>query len=831
MNIKSTKAALGLLLILGLMQFPQSDAAGNSLTQLDIRKTQADSSVEVTLYTTNPYGENVAVTKKSDNKYVILMPNLSDGVSRKPDLSNLGDMISDVDVKAVNDGGHGYTKVTLTTSKPLNIKTKLEKSMPVTAEQKAYRELIEKSRMQTFTPTYVHDTPQAKTQQTKSAVKNDKPADKTKTAEVKKQSENLQKQAEKQLADKKQKDEKLAAAQKEISVTNKQKIVEDEVKKNVGEKPQTSSTPISTPVEVSAVPAPIETVQAEPAPISDLDNSKKHGNPFNFLMLLVPIAGLFFLIKLIRNSVTASQELRKSFINNLADKPSEPANYENIIQDDNIGWQKKYQQYVSVASVNDENSFAQKAIVAADTNNFSYVSAAADNISDTISRIKRPSRKLESVNNTHTENIVQMKPQTSAMPVEIVEPIEIVEPPAVNTAPRSRKEKIAKNTNTKEIKKTKKVSVKKVVDAEVNKAVQALEQRINKLEAEKEMQEKQMLEAKAAQNDFEKHALKKKQEMKIMENKQPHEEEYLVSLEQLLMNSPDAEKTNLNEDMVLKELEQNFKDITVHREEDAIAANMINSISSISKIKKLKAFEENIALEETSRTKPAPKRRSDVVSSVSEESRHVNLGYSKLHSTSRILDGGNLSVGDLMAKSGKLLNKPMNDSQVKPKLEKPAAHVSSNDYSMATLDEFFALEEPASKATAPEFLSNRVAASLAQIKPSMKIQKPVPASSNMSNPIASANSDKKESALNGLIVKSGYNIDKNKGFYIVNLDGETALVGRIKEEIFVLKKFASNIEKPLQVRKDNPNVYMVKADGFRSLVEVGEDKMGVLIEL
>lgn len=58
-----------------------------------------------------------------------------------------------------------------------------------------------------------------------------------------------------------------------------------------------------------------------------------------------------------------------------------------------------------------------------------------------------------------------------------------------------------------------------------------------------------------------------------------------------------------------------------------------------------------------------------------------------------------------------------------------------------------------------------------------------------------------------------------------------ALIGRIKEEIFVLKKFDTQIEKPLQVRQDNPNVYMVKTDGFRSLVEVNDNKMGVLIEL
>ena len=54
---------------------------------------------------------------------------------------------------------------------------------------------------------------------------------------------------------------------------------------------------------------------------------------------------------------------------------------------------------------------------------------------------------------------------------------------------------------------------------------------------------------------------------------------------------------------------------------------------------------------------------------------------------------------------------------------------------------------------------------------------------------------------------------------------------RVGEEVYVLKKFDKNIDKPLQVRKDNPNVYMVKADDFKSLVEVGKDNMGVLIEL
>ena len=197
MNTKNTKAVLGLLLILGLMQLSPIQAEANSLTQLDIRKGQSDSSVEVTLYTTDPYGDNVAVTKKADNTYVILMPNLSGSSGAAPDISGIKDVVSDVDVKSVNDGGHGYTKVTLTTTRPISVKTRLEKSMPVTPEQQAYRDLIAKSRTRTFTPTYVQDE-QPKPVQSKVTDKSQSASsDKIKTAEVKKSVETAQKKLRK----------------------------------------------------------------------------------------------------------------------------------------------------------------------------------------------------------------------------------------------------------------------------------------------------------------------------------------------------------------------------------------------------------------------------------------------------------------------------------------------------------------------------------------------------------------------------------------------------------------------------------------------------------
>ena len=174
----------------------------------------------------------------------------------------------------------------------------------------------------------------------------------------------------------------------------------------------------------------------------------------------------------------------------------------------------------------------------------------------------------------------------------------------------------------------------------------------------------------------------------------------------------------------------------------------------------------------------------------------------------------NLSVSDLIATNNKFLNKP-------------EFKEDKNDYEVISVDEYFnIMDNDKSKVTSS--LSDVVANSLASIKPSHTQNTKT---SNITNPITKNQNETKADYLSGLIVKSGFNIDANRGFYLVSLDGKSAVVGRIGEEVFVLKKFDRNIDKPLQVRMDNPNVYMVKADNFKSLVEVEQNNMGVLIEL
>lgn len=766
MNKKTGKIGVILLLSLAMIPFSSLEANANSLTQLDIRKANsASASVDVTLYTTAPYADSIAVTKKSDNKYVILMPNVSSSAGSRPDLSGIKDIISDIDVKSVNDGAGGYTKVTLITTKPLNIRTHAQNSVPLTAEQKSYKNLITQSRTHTNTPVYI---PDSRKLEPKTTVTVNKPAQPVQMAAVKQEAasqkkDNILEVAQHKIKDNVQNKNNKTAEEKPKIVnaeTKKAEPLKEDISKHV---PET----VAAPVQKADVKPPVKNFGI----LSSLKSVKAHigrilpNMPITLAMVLLPVLGLIFLFKLIKTSVTSSNFLKKSFMEHLATQPVLATDYEEIISNPDLNWQEKYQKFVAETGRGNEE-------------------ASRPDVAKKYTFIKAGNTALQ---HDLADDIVKIKTKAGSNPA----PLE-----KINNKP---------------------VKQHIVMDD----AVEELERQIDMLEAEKEV--KPVIEEKSSMQED------------IRINDMMENEKYLVNLEKLLHDSPDVEKTNLDEDAILKSLEQNFKDITVQSEDNMISSRMsdMSRMAQMSTSKKLKAFANKVALEETYRNKPLPKTREEIKNSSKKEGKHVNLGQSKLHSNPRMLEGGNLSVADLIARSSKFMQNPAPKAEAVKPAAKPAKPIFEKEkgYSMATLDEFFALSDENNRVTASPSLSNKVAESLAQVKPSMKMQKAVPAQNNVTNPIAQLKSDTKENYLNGLIIKSGFNIDKNKGLYIVNLDGEAALVGRINDEIFVLKKFAHNVERPLQVRQDNPNVYMVKADGFRSLVEVNEDKMGVLIEL
>ena len=191
------------------------------------------------------------------------------------------------------------------------------------------------------------------------------------------------------------------------------------------------------------------------------------------------------------------------------------------------------------------------------------------------------------------------------------------------------------------------------------------------------------------------------------------------------------------------------------------------------------------------------------------EQRNIELGKSALHANKRRLKDANLDVADV-DKTPRIKYKPQ-------------------EYIMSSADELFSIidKENAERQAKLDMAKAELAKNNVVQAQAEEVKRPA----RQTNPIAQTRKETKDSYLNGLIVKSGYNIDQNKGFYIVNLDGKSALIGKVNDEVFVLKKFDKNVTNPIQVRHDNANVYMVKAGDFKSLVEVNSDKMGVLIEL
>ena len=628
-----------ILAALAVLCITFTSANASNLTQIDIKKT-ADSAVDVTFYTTGATS-NPMVTRKSNNKYVILMPNVAGTNAGTPDLSAVRDLVTNVDVKNVDDGMNGYTKVTFITTKPVNIKTHMQKSAPVSQEEKEAKALIAQVKSKPVAQTANVSKTLVTSSKETTKVSSDSKTQKTETKTSNKKISNNSKDKSipkilEQIPDKKI--SQAPVAPKSEKKTELPAVVPAST-------PDFSDTPSATlnSKDVENIEKASNSEKLSSKIKTKVQNTANRANHTGWTLILLPILGLLFLAKLVRNSIQKSIALKASFEEHLAEKPYVQENYDDIINDSDMNWQERYKKFV-------EESKGE--------------------IKD---------RKYSFISN------VQL-------------------------------------------------------------------------------------------NDVDKKRLE---------------------LEGTLNKTPDIYEDK-NMDLTLEQPSQ------VKSEDEAITGELSGL--------KLKAFAKTASLHTSVRNRYVPAQLKPRM----KEGRHTPLAQTPLNVSKRTFKGANLSVSDLINTSKKYLNEGA--SQID----------NSQNYLMSSIDEYFALlDKEKAKSAPPSDLSGKVAASLANVKPSMHIKKPS-VSRSASNPITGRS--RTADYFNGLIVKSGYNIDDNRGFYLVNLDGVNALVGRIGEEVFVLKKFDSEVS-DLQVRLDNGSVYMVKAGDFKSLVDVDENKMGVLIEL
>ena len=658
MAVKKSKI-IGIALLLAIASAPVSGTfanGGNNLVQLDLKKS-SNNSVNVTLFTSNGYNDNVMVRKKSDNKYVILIPKVQSSGYSASNLNGVRDLVSNVDVKTVNDTNGGYTKVTLITTKPLDIKTSAQKSSPVTEEQKEYKTLIAQANAvknnigKQETPQQKHaqkteiTVNKAATSVTQKTNKTTTQTDSAKQIEKQKNAPKIKLTEVNPQSVKENKDRQTRRAQLAELI---QEVKQEKIAEHIPDKTVVPAVPAPAPVVNNVPVQEVKDIKEMPkveqpkktSILSKIKHKAKKGlKPVG--ITLASLFGLIFISRLIRAIAATTKEVKASFVEQLAQNHSnsESFKYNNITDDDELSWQEKYKRYLDAS--------AKPVPRAGNKGNYTFIKTPAE-----------PVRKLNKKRNDLEKMVTEIaKSRTNEIQPEIVE---------------------------------------------------------------------------------------------------------------------------------------------VQNEDDAIQ-----------KAIKFKAFDSHRAtLDTTSRDKIRSRFKKYENELPLHEQKNVELGKSILHSNPRKLKDANLDVADV---------------------DKNRIKYDPSDYIMSSVDEYLSILDKESE-KAPQQVSIEQTPVLPAVKAIDKTEiRPI--AKSQTNPITKQHSETKASYLNGLIVKSGYNIDNNKGFYIVNVDGKSALIGKVNDEVFVLKRFDSNVTNPIQVRHDNANVYMVKAGGFKSLVEVTNDKMGVLIEL
>ena len=136
------KYILGIILtlFLGLFGIFNADTMAldsdykNNLLKVDVTKVN-DGSYKIDLFTQKPYNEPIKVIKKSDTSYYVFLPETYHSITS---VGTSGD-INKVDVKlfpyAGQDLNNGYTKIDISTSKPVTFTTSVR-----TANKQAPRE-------------------------------------------------------------------------------------------------------------------------------------------------------------------------------------------------------------------------------------------------------------------------------------------------------------------------------------------------------------------------------------------------------------------------------------------------------------------------------------------------------------------------------------------------------------------------------------------------------------------------------------------------------------------------------------------------------------------
>lgn len=741
----------------------------NNLLQMDVKKSSVADTVDVTFFTTGDTGNSV-VTRKSNNRYVVLLPNTSSSSSVAPSIGGVKDLITDIDVKHVNDGIGGYTKVTFGTTKPINIKTYMRKTNPLTQAQKDTKVIIAKN----MTATPVATKP-AVSQTAKPQATAQKPVAHTTTP------------VKPQVAQNKPNNTQKASAPTtpKIIPIELPKLKIQDLKPKIEPKKVQTSTPKSQ-VQVQPKPVQQHNVQpkAQPAPSNTIaDSSSTYAPKVKFdsngrrIIDLEP--------RVVHNIVSETPKKQETAPASAIDQS------QNVKIEDNSNNVQTPTAVDTPQAVDNSVHFPIWILIAGGS---VLVLGVMYLVFDALANSKEKDKsRLQSFFNLSAKNQAKRRRR---------EYYDIA-----NNGDLNWQEKYKMYVEREEKRNPKPEQAQNTISYVTD--ISGMKKSI-KMPEIKETQSAQTVTKNINSSSHIPSKVSEVKPLNVIKSEKSHDEIVKEKLQAKISQMEHA----LAQTPTLKEPEEVSLD--VKSEDNAI----VNNFSEI----KLKSFSKSMSLKETHRTLAEEDKKLSRNKSY-KEGRFVKLKNSPLSVTRRQNGASDLEISDLIETGNKYLTN--NNGEMKMNKE-------NENYLLSSLDEYLSiLDSEDSKSTTA--IARPVSSNLSHPKTSMS---DVMRRSGVTNPIAQAPSpmekfggNKPLPYMNGLIVKSGYNIDSEKGFYVVNMDGVSALVGRIKDNIFILKKFDHVVDKAIQVRPDDANVYIVRVGKFKCLVDVSKDKMGTLIEI
>lgn len=348
----------------------------NNLLNANVSKNFSGG-LSLNLYTSKPYSEPVMVNKKSDNEYVILLPETSNSLFSKPNIKSASDVVKSVDVKTqqYQDKMKGYTKIIISTQKPVEIIPHVStvKSADYKLRDKDYQELIakasakkeskvapqkavpnKKSIMQNkptqsqSAQTHSAITKVAKSVKKESTVQPQKPVKKVGTGKIMQKTKipvvSKVNKTKSQVQIKKPIVEQVKPAKVETkptvaSVENKPKALSEREEKMLSTKP-----PVEPKIDMTLKPQSTQPIV--------VDKFAEYKSLIKNNLILVSAVGLLvflLLLSIARNISKNANKNKKIFTENLNEEPVKATDYTQNITED-MNWKEKYNAYLNSSS-------------------------------------------------------------------------------------------------------------------------------------------------------------------------------------------------------------------------------------------------------------------------------------------------------------------------------------------------------------------------------------------------------------------------------------------------------------------------------------------------